>query len=198
MKKTDNSMFPINTNDIYCGKVFRLELDNQLTELRNIIYENKNHTGNPIYDNIIDIFYDTRTYISYPDIENFDYRKVSSPKMWPILVGNGISLYPLLMKFGFNEVLNTPSELKAIMKNLFNGRFAYENYELFGYEKKTTYIWKNGLKVPNPDLKGINEYCIDYYESVDKDNELATYFPILCETNFEPTEEGQIKKRILR
>ena len=118
-----------------------------------------------------------------------------------IFVYNRINLNTLLEYFGFPEEMSA-QDCMDMYKNLFDGIFAYENCELFGYQKKPALIWKNGMLVARE--KKLDKYSMSSYDLVNENN-LTPYFQVLNQIDyqnpeacFEPfEEEGQIRKRVL-
>ncbi len=118
-----------------------------------------------------------------------------------IFVYKRINIDTLLAYFGFPEKMNS-QECIYMYQNLFNGIFAYENCELFGYQRKESFLWKNGVQIVQG--KKLDKYSMDSYDLV-KENKLTPYFKVLNQIDyhnpeacFEPfEEEGPIRKRIL-
>ncbi len=198
--------FPIDYQNIYLSYIYLLNKELEVIKKRMAIVQADYFF--PIEHLIKDIYYETPFYTTIPNMQQkkdfFPYNK-KERKEKNLVIGNLKHLEFLLEKTGFPYELN-PSNLQNVLKNLFNGKFAYENCDLFGYQRKSELMWKDGIKVPNPEILELSDYDMRKYELVDETNKLAEFFPLLNEVDYRNPEaiftpfeeEGQIRKRILQ
>ncbi len=193
-------MIKIERDKVHYGVVTLLDEDLAISKTRSILFTSTSFLA---LDNITeDIFYESPQYQVLKNYFEAKRRAIIFPKE-KIYVLKTISLYHLLRYFGFSKILEEKDCL-AIKENLFNGVFAYENSELFGYRKKTKSYWKNGILITNDYELENDKYDFSSYEKF-ADNEITSYFPVLNQISyqnpddvFEPfEEEGLIRKRIL-
>lgn len=185
--------------DVYYAHVI---LYNQYIKTRSIVFADKFNGSQPLPFAGIDIYNDVEYPIIYGVYDAASYLINEHPNK--IYITDCIALNPLLSYFGFSSTLDEQARID-ILKNLFNGKFCFEYCELFGYKKKDSVKWRNGLQVPNVAVQQKSDYDISKYELVDPKNELVNYFKYLAEINpenpsdvFKPLEEeGNIRKRIL-
>ncbi len=163
-------------------------------------------------DNFIDIFYDSPNYVllyanpeNPKDLKTNFYERLCKEeqmritKMKNICVSNYRAIGHLLDYFGFPKTMNY-QDCMDMLNHLFNGKFAYENCEIFGYQKKPDLTWKNGLLVS----MNLDPYDIDSYLKVNQ-TDVTSYFEMLNQihyqdplASFEPLkEEGLVRKRSL-
>lgn len=187
-------------DNIYYAKVTLLNDYLQEIKSRRAIYYSR---GSALVRKFNDIYYVSPHYLIAESLDDKYYLYNNYAKK--IIVENSVYLNPLLDYLGFPLKFNN-LECRDLLKNVFNGTLAYDFYEEFGYQKKPNRIWKNGKKIPNPDMPEGTDYNINKYELADSKNRLAEFFPLLCEVDyknperiFEPfEEEGPIKKRDLK
>lgn len=198
--------FPIRREDIFASYVYLLDRELEVQKKRLAIIEADYNS--PCTSQIRDIYYETPAYKVIPSMfykkDFFPFLKENRNES-EIVIGDLIQLYPLLKKTGFSYELS-PRDLIFVQDNLLNGVFAYNHCDLFGYQRKSDWKWKNGLIVPNTEIQELSDYDIRKYELIDEENELAQLFPLLNEVDYRNPEaiftpfeeEGQIRKRILQ
>ena len=188
---------------MYLGKVICFdEKDYTLKNSRNILFQLYQTTSINDTCIAIDALYQSPDYI-ITDIYEYD-EPIKVKEMLKVMNKEEIKsiqnrqniciahlepLKTLLDFLGFPAVLRN-KECLEIYNNLLNGKFAYENCALFGYQK-----------LASPEL---NPYAIKNYQCIEK-TKLTPYFEVLNQIDyhnpeacFEPfEEEGQIRKRML-
>ncbi len=194
-------MTKIERDKIHYGVVTLLDKELKISKTRSILYTSESFlTLNNIAE---DILYESPKYSIKKDI----FEAQRSAKIFPqekIYILKNINLYYLLRYFGFSETL-TEKDCLALKENLFNGKFGYENSELFGYHKKTNAYWKNGILITKEYPFENDKYDFFSYEKF-ADNDLTPYFPILSQIPYQNSEEifvpfpeeGIIRKRSLK
>lgn len=204
----------LSRENLYYGKVILYNhKEDSLKKERAILFSYSDETE-PIYD----LFYETSKYFTVATQDckfgwellktrsifekgRFDGSGFEKNDLESILVYYQTKLNTLLEYFGFPEKM-AAQDCKDMYKNLFNGKFAYENCALFGYQKKPALIWKNGLQVARE--QKLDKYSMSSYDLVNE-NELTHYFEILNQIDYHDPEacflpfeeEGQIRKRTL-
>lgn len=196
--------WPINIDEIYGAYIFLLDQKLNILKKRIGIFYSKEHIS---FGKPIDIFYESPQYRVISAIED---RHLHFPSFIEdreekeIVISNYHFLNKLLKCFGFPYEMNF-QDCSDLKENLFNGKFAYEHCDLFGYQKRSDKIWKNGISISNHDIEELSDYDMRKYELVDKENKLAEFFPLLNEVDYRNPEaiftpfeeEGPIRKRIL-
>lgn len=197
-------LWPIEQTELLYGRVVKIDNQN-LTPIRNIFYTASSPSG--LCDTdwrgvslAIDALYDTNNYFYIENIKNY-YKIMEEIGHRNFYVNQDIYLEPLLKYFGFPTYLGL-KDIEAIKNNLFNGTFARENYDLFGYSRccPEEYQWRNGKMHHKETGKKMTTNGQDCYLLTNPDNELATYFPVLYNSSLKDflpkEEEGPIRKRI--
>lgn len=189
-----------NISQIYYGNVICLNETLEIVNQRNMLFSSSSFLFEDSLSD--DIFYESPEYRIVRDLEEAKRNcKIFTNER--IYVINAKNLYSLLSFFGFPREFDEKTCI-ALKRNLFNGRFAYDHCELFGYTRKTKAYWQNGIFLANWEELENNKYNITSYERF-AINDLTPYFSILNQvprenpdSTFEPiVEEGPIRKRIL-
>ncbi len=164
----ENGKYTVNRDNIYVGKVVRTDR----------IYR---HEGNAVFFHSKFGQLETGNWLSYrsmlfvPNEKKFSNDLLYQSPSYPILnitddetclnlgeksvvIKEACNLALLLEYFGYDKILNFEDILR-IRKNFFNGKFAMDNCELFGYKETKpedlTY-YKNGIEITDPrELKGV-------------------------------------------
>ncbi len=197
----------IDRKNIYYGKVALVKgIEVVKNKERSALYTVQSSEFTKFKVHFYDIFNETPKYFNVEKLDYFSLNNLfvdfyKSKDYGNIFVYNGLNLNTLLEYFGFPKKM-TAQDCMDMYKNLFDGKFAYENCALFGYQKKPAFIWKNGIQVARE--QKLDKYSMSSYDLVNE-NELTPYFEALNQIDyhnpkacFEPfEEEGQIRKRTL-
>lgn len=200
----NNVNFPIKREKIHYGTIVMTNGLKRLNQ-RNILFTLEDRINKL---KTVDLNYESPQYQDVPLPNGWPPTKYKKPRI--CFSEYKTPLNPLLKYLGFNEYLSKEDYLD-LLNNLFNGKFPYEHYQLFGYQKKPDLIWKNGLLIENKEITELGDYNKNAYKPIglkdmdSKTHTLHAYFDILAEVNyqdppkiFEPfQEEGPIRKRIL-